>query len=67
MGFLWVSYGFPMVSCSQVVGRGIPFSDRPVELRGDFVELPKIRARPGVGPCRLPFHLNSTIYSTLIL
>ena len=36
--------------------RGIPFSDRPVELRGDFVELPKIRARPGVGPCRLPFH-----------
>ena len=32
--------------------RGIPFSDRPVELRGDFVELPKIRVRPGVGDCR---------------
>jgi len=25
---------------------GIPFSDRPVELRGDFVELPKIRDKP---------------------
>ena len=30
--------------CQRPVGlRGIPFHDRPVELRGDFVELPKIR------------------------
>lgn len=36
----------PMGAAPQSVHTAIPFRDRPVELRGDYVELPKIRDKP---------------------